>query len=169
MNSQYIILDYNKIYPPENINTLKWWNSHKTIYLYLNNNKSIKGSEWDNVIKKNKDIEIIIIKKEKDMIDILYEKAPYGIMVFTESEPMRIFIRSQSKIIESQFKKNYPNKNANIGLGDSELFENPIESVLYDDTFDFYWTIDNKDFEELHKEFCEKYIYSYTGINIIMY
>ena len=48
MNSKYIILDYNKIYPPENINTLKWWNSHKTIYLYLNNNKSIKGSWCSN-------------------------------------------------------------------------------------------------------------------------
>ena len=161
MNSESLIIDYNKICPQEDITILKWWKSHKTIYLYLNNQEFIEGSEWDNVIKENNEIEIIIIKKEEEIINILYEKAHNGIIMITESEVIRDYIRTHSKKIDLYYKNNYPNKNANICIGDSELFENPFESVFHD-TCDFYWKIDNKSFEELHKEFCEKYIYKYV-------
>ena len=156
MNSEYIIIDHNTINPPEDISILKWWKNHKIIYLCIKDKRSLNGSEWDYVIKRHKLVDIVIIKKE-DIVDILYEKAYQGIIIFTESDRMKKYVLYQCKNIESYFKICDPFKNTNICIGDVELFEYPIKSICHD-ICDFYWSIDNKSYEELHNEFCEKYI-----------
>lgn len=156
MNSEYIIIDHNSIFPPEYVTILKWWKSHKTIYLCINDKESLIDSEWDYVIKEHNFVDIIIIKKE-DIIDILYEKAHDGIIMFTEDETMKDYIHYQSKNVKSYYKTCDPFKSVNVCICNTGIFEYPFECI-YDDNFDLYWKTDNKSIEQLHKEFCEKYI-----------
>ena len=157
MNSEYIIIDTISTWPPEK-EILKWWLTHKKIYLMTNKEDDLEHTEWYEFIHEEdfKDIKHIL---RDTLPGLLYKISRNGVMIITESEVLRIMVRGLSKEIEIDLNTSDLENNVKIGFGDDELLNNPVESMNHH-TFDFYWTKDGKDFETLHEEFCSKYVYA---------
>lgn len=155
MNSEYIIIDTISTWPPEK-EILKWWLTHKKIYLMTNKEDDLEHTEWYEFIHEEdfKDIKHIL---RDTLPGLLYKISRNGVMIITESEVLRIMVRGLSKEIEIDLNTSDLENNVKIGFGDDELLNNPVESMNHH-TFDFYWTKDGKDFDTLHKEFCDKYV-----------
>jgi len=155
MNSEYIIIDTVSVWPPEP-ETLKWWLTHKKIYLMMEKKDGIDNTEWDDFIHAD---EFKVVKRvlNENLEDLLYQISRDGVMIITESEVLRIMVRKLSKKLEKDLNTNDLEGNVKVGFGDEELLNNPVESMNHH-TFDFYWTKDGKDFDTLHKEFCDKYV-----------
>ena len=155
MNSEYIIIDTISTWPPEK-EILKWWLTHKKIYLMTNKEDDLEHTEWYEFIHEEdfKDIKHIL---RDTLPGLLYKISRNGVMIITESEVLRIMVRGLSKQIEIDLNTSDLENNVKIGFGDDKLLNNPVESMNHH-TFDFYWTKDGKDFDTLHKEFCDKYV-----------
>ena len=155
MNSEYIIIDTVSVWPPGSF-TLEWWMKHKKVYLMMEKKDGIDNTEWDDFIHAD---EFKVVKRvlNENLEDLLYQISRDGVMIITESEVLRIMVRKLSKKLEKDLNTNDLEGNVKVGFGDEELLNNPVESMNHH-TFDFYWTKDGKDFDTLHKEFCDKYV-----------
>lgn len=157
MNSEYIIIDTNNVWPPGSY-TLEWWMKHKKIYLMMEKKNGIDNTEWDEFIHADefKDVKRVL---NKNLEELLYKISKEGVMIITESEVLRMNVRKLCKNLERDLNTEDLEGNVKVGFGDEELLNNPVESMNHH-TFDFYWTKDGKDFETLHEEFCAKYVYA---------